>query len=157
MPAKLMPEDFGEPALTVAGFQLWIHGRQFPDATDRDDGNWLIVTAHCGSCGASVWAQGAILMTTDIQFFGEACSRLLSGETATAALDPLEPELRITIDSADRRGHLRARVEMTPNNLTQFHWMEFDIDQTYLPGIIDACRRIVVEYPIRGETNEKDA
>jgi hypothetical protein len=67
MTPNLSPEDLGEPALKVAGFQLWIHGRQFPDSTDYYDGNWLRVTAHCGSSGASVWVQGAMLMVTDIQ------------------------------------------------------------------------------------------
>jgi hypothetical protein len=34
-------------------FQLWVHGRQFSEAHDYDDGNWLRVTAHCGASGAS--------------------------------------------------------------------------------------------------------
>lgn len=50
----LLPEDFGEPSLSIAGFQLWVHGRQFPEATDFYDGNWLRVTAHCKASAASV-------------------------------------------------------------------------------------------------------
>jgi hypothetical protein len=54
-------DSLGPPALQVVGFQLWIHGRQFPDAQDCWDGNWLRVTAHCGANGATVWASGAIV------------------------------------------------------------------------------------------------
>ena len=35
--------------MKVAGFQFWVHDRQFPEAEDADDGNWLRVTAHCGA------------------------------------------------------------------------------------------------------------
>jgi len=38
----------GMPDLKLEGLQIWIHGRQFPDAADYWDGNWLRVTAHCG-------------------------------------------------------------------------------------------------------------
>jgi hypothetical protein len=56
----------GPPALKVVGFQIWIHGRQFPDSQDYWDANWLNVTAHCGANGASVWVSGAIVMVSDL-------------------------------------------------------------------------------------------
>ena len=60
------PDELGEPILKVLGFQLWVHGRQFEQATDYEDGNWLRVTAHCGAAGASVWATGSILQAQDV-------------------------------------------------------------------------------------------
>lgn len=151
MTQELSPQDLGEPALKIAGFQLWVHGRQFPDAQDYYDGNWLRVTAHCGAAGASVWAQGAIIMTTDIEGFARQCRALLQGETTCAALDPIEPELRVALEAADSRGHVRARVEITPDHLAQSHKVEFDIDQSHLPGIIRGCLRILQEHPVRGQ------
>ena len=59
-------DSLGPPALNIVGFQLWVHGRQFPNAQDYWDGNWLNVTAHCGANGASVWASGAIVMVADL-------------------------------------------------------------------------------------------
>ena len=150
MNQKLSPEDLGEPALTVAGFQLWIHGRQFPEADDYYDGNWLRVTAHCGASGASVWVQGAIVMVTDIAGFGKQCDAMLRGDSSSAALDPCEPELKVSLEAADHLGHIRAQVEITPDHLAQSHKMEFDVDQSYLPGIIKQCSAIIQEYPIRG-------
>jgi hypothetical protein len=58
--------QLGTADLKVAGFQLWVHGRQFPDSTDCDDGNWLRVMAHVGAAGASVWVSEAILMVTEL-------------------------------------------------------------------------------------------
>lgn len=86
MAHELLPDDLGEPALKIAGFQLWIHGRQFPGAEDYDDGNWLHVTAHCGASGASIWTDGAIVMVTDIESFAKQCEALLRGRAAAAAL-----------------------------------------------------------------------
>jgi hypothetical protein len=151
MSQKPSQEDLGEPALKVAGFQLWIHGRQFPEATDWDDGNWLLVTAHCSSKGASVWISGPFLMVMDILYFSGECNRLLNDETSTAGLEPLEPELSLRIEKTDNHGHLKAQVTISPDLLTQSHTMEFMIDQSFLPSIIDQCASIAREYPVRGK------
>jgi hypothetical protein len=145
------PDDFGEPSLQVAGFRLWIHGRQFPESDDFWDGNWLRVTAHCDAPSSSVWTEGAILMATDLERFGQQCRKLVNGEVPAACLDPLEPELSLSVTATDRAGHLTACVEITPDHLRQRHRVEFEMDQTYLPQIIGQCERIVNEYPIRGE------
>ena len=150
MTLNATPEDFGEPSLQVAGFQLWIDGREAPESTDDYDGNWLSATAHCGAPGASVWAQGAIVMVTDVESFGEQCQKLLNGEAENADLDPIEPGFRVAIEPTDELGHLRARVEITPDHLTQSHTVDFEIDQSYLSGIISQCADIVREFPVRG-------
>ena len=149
--------DLGPPDLKVAGFQLWVHGREFPEADDYNDGNWLRVTAHCGASGASIWVQGSILMVTDVAAFGDQCGAMLRGNSDSAALDPLEPELKVSLRVADRLGHLRARVEITPDHLAQSHALEFDLDQSYLPEIIRQCGAIVQEYSVRGARDQKGA
>ena len=150
MAPAVSPDDFGEPSLKVAGFQLWVHGWQFPEFRDSYDGNWLQVTAHCGSSGASVRAQGPIIEVTDIESFGKQCSDLLRGKKQSAALQPIEPELGLALDAVDRIGHITVRVEITPDHLSQHHTMEFEIDQSYLPQIIDQCEEILDRYPVRG-------
>ena len=145
------PEELGEPALKVAGFQLWVHGRQFPDSTDYYDGNWLRVTAHAGAAGASVWASGAILMVPDLIRWADECEALAEGRGNNAKLSPLEPELAVTISPVDQLGHLKMRVQITPDPLNQEHTFEFEIDQTFLPVIVKQCRAIGGVYPTRGE------
>jgi hypothetical protein len=62
--------------LKIAGFQLWIHGRQFPNAQDYWDGNWRNVTVNCGASGASVWTSGAFVMVSDQARLATECEAL---------------------------------------------------------------------------------
>ena len=144
-------EELGPPDLEAAGLQLWVHGRQFPDASDYYDGNWLRVTAHAGGAGADVWTTGSILMTTDLAQWADRCDALDNGKAQDAELSPMEPELKVRISKKDSLGHFTMRVEITPDNPTQQHQFEFEIDQTFLPRIAGQCRAIVKKYPIRGE------
>jgi hypothetical protein len=144
-------EELGEPALRIDGFQLWVHGYQFPDSTDEWDGNWLWVTAHCGAAGAAVWVSGALLTVPDILHLEEECEALRQGQVQLAELTSLEPELKINIQPVDRLGHLEVKVEITPDHMSQQHSFQFEIDQTYLPLIAMQCRAITQAYPIRGE------
>ena len=58
--------------------------------------------------------------------------------------------LLVVLEATDRRGHISAGVEITPDHLTQTHHLTFEIDQSYLPDIIKECAAIVRTYPIRG-------
>lgn len=147
--------ELGEPALKIAGFQLWIHGREFPDAANFYDGNWLRVTAHCGSAGASIWVQGAVLTVSDVESFQSQCQRLMKETASVASLDSYEPQLKIVIEPIDRLGHLRVRVEITPDHLTQSHRVDFEIDQSHLPAIEKACSAINAAYPVRGRCDAR--
>ena len=142
------PSTLGPPALKIQGFQLWIHSRQFPESRDFWDANWLYITAHCGASEASVWAQGAILMTADIERFLEQCIQLHERKSDTASLKPLEPSLEIELAKWDRRGNIRMRVQITPDQMTQKHEMSFELDQSYLPEIVRQCRIILEEFPV---------
>ncbi len=95
--------ELGEPDLGIAGFQLWIHGREYPDAQDYHDRNWLRVTAHCGALGASVWAEGAIVQAQDIEFFAQGCEKMRRGEAAEASLAPVEPYFDVELEATDTR------------------------------------------------------
>ena len=148
------PEELGEPDLKVAGFQLWVHGCQFPDSEDYYDGNWLRVTTHSGASGASVWTSGAILMVTDLVQWAQECDALANGQTQEVELAPMEPELNVLIRRVDRLGHFTMRVQITPDHLKQKHSFEFEIDQTYLSEIARQCRAIAAAYPVRGKATK---
>lgn len=151
MTARFSRGCFGEPSLALAGLSVWVHGRQFPEVEDYDDGNWLRVTVYCGASGSEVWTNGAILTTIDIAAFGEQCAAMFGGDTGVAELAPCEPELKVSLEVTDSIGHIRALVELTPDHLRQSHRFEFEVDQSYLPSIIKQCAEIVREYPIRGQ------
>jgi hypothetical protein len=139
------------PAISIAGFHLWIHGRQYPDASDYWDANWLRVTAQCSSAGASVTVAGPVLMTTDVQRFADQCEALYARLSGSALLDSCEPNLRVLLSTADSLGHLELKVEITPDQLQQEHRFSFEVDQTYLPALIAKCRAVVKMHPIIGD------
>lgn len=143
-------ENLGAPDLRIAGFQLWVRGRRFEDQTDYWNGNWLQVVAHCGANGASVWVEGPILMAPDVARFTDQCSALNEHLAGRATLDSVEPNLRVRVAIQDRTGHLALRVEITPDQLDQEHTFAFSLDQSYLPGILAQCRRVLASYPVRG-------
>jgi hypothetical protein len=143
-------ENLGAPDIKLAEFQLWVHSRQFPPSEDFWYGNWLNVTAHCGSQGADVWANGSILGAPDIASWLvalEEMNRTLSGE---AYLGSLEPELRVEL-KMESRGHIWVRVEITPDHMTQEHVFQFEVDQSYLRRLIEDCRKVLAKYPVRGK------
>jgi hypothetical protein len=146
---ETVPDRLGAPALRLAGFQLWVHNREFPEAEDAWDGNWLNVTAHCGAAGGSVWASGALIDTVSIlQFHGGLASlhQKLRGE---AVLESHEPNLLVRVNATDRAGQLRMQVEITPEHLTQQHWFDFERDQSYLPSAIAQCAALLERFPVR--------
>ena len=139
----------GAPDLHLAGFQLWAHGYEFPHSEDAWDGNWLRVTAHCGAAGASVWVTGALLDTVSVLRFRRGLASLYERLQGAIALESLEPILMVRVATADRVGHLTVHVEMTPDHVAQGHWFDFEMDQTYLPGILVACDAILARLPVR--------
>jgi hypothetical protein len=144
------PEQLGPPSVRLAFIQIWVYGRQFPDAQDKWDGNWLNVTVHCGKDGGSVWAQGAILDAVALSRFKDELDRIHQTLTGVAVLESHEPNVKARVESSDRAGHLRVRVEITPDNLSQGHWFEFEADQSYLPPLIDQLDSVLRAFPVRG-------
>jgi hypothetical protein len=142
-------KKFGPPKLRLEGFQVWVHGWQFPHLYDYWDGNWLRATAHCGVDGASVFSTGAILHLSELASWRnqlELLSRTLLGE---AKLNCIEPYLGVIL-KADSLGHVLMEVSITPEHLTQRHWFQFEIDQTYLNPLLRQLHSLFDEYPLRG-------
>jgi len=62
----------------------------------------------------------------------------------------MEPELGVAL-TAEGLGHITMVVAITPEHLSQTHRFTFTIDQSYLPPVIDSCRTILREYPVKGQ------
>lgn len=136
--------------LKLAGLLIRVHGRQFPDAQDDWDGNWLNVTAQCDDNGASVVASGPIVHLSELVRWCREVENLFQSMTGEARLDCREPNLTVVLEAAPL-GHITMDVSITPDHLTQKHWFQFAIDQSYLPSLIAQCRSILEAYPLRGE------
>jgi hypothetical protein len=121
-----------------------------PDASDYWDGNWLTVraTMHVGQ--SSVITEGPILMTTDFDRFRSELEKMHETLGGEASLSGYEPNLKVTL-RASSLGQISGEVEITPDQLSEFHRFDIGFDQSYLPPLITACEAIVERFPVIGE------
>jgi hypothetical protein len=143
-------DPLGAPSLAIGGFRLWVHHRQFPDAEDRWDGNWLVVTAEHVHPGATVVVTGPILDAMGLERFRDELALVHHTLAGEATLASPEPNLHIRVGPPNRYGQLRLRVEITPDPSVQGHWFETAVDQSHLPPAIVELERVLERFPVRG-------
>jgi len=146
-------EKLGPPAVQLAGFEFWVHGRQFPARAGEPepapyDADWLVVTAHCAAPGARVWAAGALLTSSDLARWLDECEVLRDRLEGAAELRSYEPNVRVRLAGEGRTGAVTLTVDLTPDHTTQAHQFEFPIDQSYLPQLVDSLRAALHVYPV---------
>jgi hypothetical protein len=135
--------------IKLAGLEIWVHGRQFPDTEDYWDGNWINITAHCGASGASVWVNGSIVHLREIAHLLTGVEALYSSLEGVAELPCMEPELSFLLEGTGS-GHINMTVKISPDNLAHEHKFIFEIDQSHLPELIKECKGVLRRYPIKG-------
>lgn len=140
-------EQLGEPHLVIAGLRVWIHGRQFPQALDYWDGNWLRVTAYCVYPDSMVRAHGTIIHLGEVFGLLRECEQLYQTLQGSAALRCIEPNLAVEL-LAETGGRIRVKLSITPDHMVESHSFEEEIDQTYIPPIIGSCQAILAQFPI---------
>jgi hypothetical protein len=143
------PKELGPPDFAVAGLQVWIRNREFAEAQDYWDGNWLNVVAHCGSAGADVWASGPVLHLSEVRHWLGELNKLDETLTGKASLCCMEPDLSAEFRLKDGRGELL--VFITPDHLAEKHEFRFQVDQSYLRELTSMLERVLERYPIRGK------
>lgn len=145
-------ESLGESDLQIAGLQIWVHGRQFPDASDYWDANWLRVTAYCEYANTTVRASGSIIHLSEIAGLLRGCESLYQSLKGEAALDCIEPYLSAKL-TAESGGRISVVLSITPDHLAESHRFHDGLDQTYLPPIIASCKTLLEKFPIREAQN----
>ena len=144
-----IPRDkLGTPDLSIAGLQIWIHAREFPNDQGSFDGDWLIVTAHCGAKGAEVWVQGSIIHLSEIANCLKQVKSMYETFKGDAEFCQIEPNLSARMKMG-KRGQVSLVVEITPDHLSQEHKFTFDVDQSYLPPLIRDLEAILEKFPIK--------
>jgi len=63
----------------------------------------------------------------------------------------MEPYVRATIDRSGKSKSLRAKVKLTPDNVSQFHEFRVPIDPSDLLRLISSLRAVLSRLPIRGK------
>jgi hypothetical protein len=143
---KIMTTDTN---LQLHGLSIYVGGREFPNASDYWDGNWLIVRASMEAKGARVDCAGPILRTTDFKRFRDELRIMAETLAGTATLSGLELELNVVFKMVSR-GRMEVEVEITPDHLTQSHNFSMELDQSYLPPLITFCESILEKFPVMG-------
>ncbi len=138
----------GEPSLVLGKLKLWVHQRQFPNADDYWDGNWLSVTAQYHRHQSSVVVNGPILHLGELWGLYQGCTRMHTALKGQAALECIEPNLSLQL-SAGPTGRIQVETKITPDQLTETHAYTDEIDLSYLPAIIAALEAIFNDYPIK--------
>jgi hypothetical protein len=138
----------GSPDLEIAGMRLWVHGRQFPRATDYWDGNWLRVTAYCVYPDAMVRTHGSIVHLGELVGLLRGCERVHRTLKGEASLECIEPNLNVSL-KIQWNGTIDVHIEITPDHMTERHTFDDSLDQSHLPSIIGQCGAILEAYPVR--------
>jgi hypothetical protein len=145
---RFHPEQLGDPDLKVGPFCLWILGREFDQAQDFWDGNWLLVIAVYQGLTSKVVADGPLVHLRELDSWLKELIVLQETNSGTAKLDCIEPGLSVTIGLTDGKGTLETFI--TPNHLTDSHSFEYEIDQSYPRSLISSLHRVSRHYEMRG-------
>jgi hypothetical protein len=141
-------ENLGQPDLAFLGLRLWISARQFPDSKDYWDGNWVVVTACCTAPLSRVFAQGTFLHLPELAMWRDEIVKLHKKAEGTAELKCMEPNLEALV-KLNSLGTGTVTICLTPDHMTQKHQVEFEVDQSYLPRVIEQIDSILEKFPIR--------
>ena len=146
----------GDATTSYVGVE--VRSRVWPTATDYWDANWLTCIVQIA---AGPWhgRYQATLRANELAEFHDQLQRLYKDKEAPPAqFDSMEPWLQFTVERSDRLGHLRVagRAQAEPffegHNILQF---VLELDQTYLPGVLDELAQILIEFPVIGSPSDK--
>jgi hypothetical protein len=149
MSEELRPHvTVGDPA--GDHISIRVLGRLHPGADDFWDGNWLAtpIEAVVGKFQGKV---GASLRADELRSFREALRVLNATLNGEAVLKSMEEWLTLRIAAASR-----GRLEVTgmlldrPGDGNQLIFKIDDLDQTYLPRIIDSLDEVETFFPVLG-------
>jgi len=107
------------------------------------------------SASSQVRASGSIIRLPEIAGLLAGCESLYQTLKGKAELRCIEPNLYIAL-SAHTGGHIEVKVSLSPEPLSEQHEFKDSIDQTFLPGIIGACKKILASFPMRQDQVQRD-
>jgi hypothetical protein len=139
-----------QPTFELAGFQMKVLGRQFPDHNDFWDGNWLNVTCKCVAFGSRVGADGPFVHLSGIAELLSKLESLYATKSNEEIISFIEPTLNMAFKMGTL-GSIEFDLSLTPDHMNQSHRFTFALDQSYLPAAIQQCKNILLSYPIKDD------
>jgi hypothetical protein len=147
--SNLIQSDYRDPDISLAGLKIWIHSRQFPNSDDYWDGNWVNASASMSARGARIEVTAPFIHLGDLKRWHEQLLSLNKNLAGEANLQPMEPEISVTM-VAESLGHITVTADLTPDHIYQKHRFEFEIDQSYLPPLIEEVEKVLIKFPLKG-------
>ena len=141
--------QLGKPSLTIKGFQLWVHDRQFPNRSDYWDGNWLLATAHCRGSITDVWIISApFIHLSELARFKDELEEFIEGTTDKAVLSTLEQLLFIEFEG--KSDEILMKVDIAPNHIDKKHEYLFIVSKNDIDRLNPELNELLNQYPIKG-------
>jgi hypothetical protein len=139
-----------DASITLGPLTIWVAGYQYSDAQDYWDANWLSATARCEGHGSRVEASGAFLHLGELKKWKEDLEAFQRTLTGKVELPTIEPTLTVKIEGQkSKTGHLSCEVHLSGEHISERHRYSFEIDQSYLPGLLVQLAAVLKALPIR--------
>lgn len=135
-------------AIVFPGFTLSIAGRQFSDAPDYWDGNWLLAECVCTAEGRAEKIAGPFIHLSEVSQLASTFEKLCNGEIETTDLHFIEPEFELTLRRTSPE-HFTVSVRLqrkVPGPSQDFF---FTVVEAELLSAIEKCKAILAKYPLR--------
>ena len=128
--------------LKLAGFELTVLGRQFPDSHDVWDGNWLNFVCNCQDSRLKIKVTGPFLTVGEIMDLHGKLKQANGGEISFARVEIIEPELNLFL-SITSENKILLQVDLQPDGKRQSERCEFKLNQTEISAAIEQCQIIL--------------
>lgn len=128
--------------------------RERPNDDDYWDGNWLVVEMHV-RVGGFVGQVKANLRAEDFQMFRAELETAYRNFGGVATFETIEHWLTLTI-TCEKTGRVTVVGEATdlPGMGNRLSFQLPDIDQTFLPDLIDQLASCERAYPVVGQSSD---
>jgi hypothetical protein len=145
-----------EPITITVGRQdterltLTVRGRERPSDEDHWDGNWLVVDTDVRA-GGFIGCATALLRADELRRFRDELASAYDAVHGVASLESIEHWLSLTV-TCEMSGKVTVNGEFTdrPGMGNTLHFWLPDMDQTFLPALIDQLDACDHAYPAKG-------
>jgi hypothetical protein len=135
-------ETLGKPTVKIAGFQIWIHGRE------EFDEDWLRVTMHCGRGSSDIWVKSisALNIVYDIEPLISELEKLTKKKKGKMVFKFTEPYLSLELEVKSPQFQTNAEVEMkvkiTPDPLFEEHKYIFGVSRKEVQSFLLELKKL---------------
>jgi hypothetical protein len=134
---------------TLEGVQISVLGRQFPDATDWEDGNWLISPVRIG-VGRFAGELPAQLRIEELQAFRAGLELIRDTLSGVAELHSMDGWLTLSVQcSASGSLLVSGSADDNPGIGNKLRFEIAGMDQSFLRDLIDQLQEVEHAFPSR--------